>query len=540
MSEAGIALPLPVAAAKTRAVNPWIIAFAVVIPTFMEVLDTTIANVALRYIAGGLSAPVTDSEWVITSYLAANAIILPISGWLGARLGRRNYFLLSIAIFTFASTVCGMANSLGLLIAARILQGFAGGGLQPSSQGVLLDTFPPEKQGAAMTVFSVAALLAPVVGPTLGGYITDNYGWRWIFYLNVPVGLVAFFFCRAVVFDPPYLKAEQEAMRAAGKRFDTMGLCLLSVTMVCWEVMLSKGQEWDWTGDPFLRVQTLMILFVLCGGGLVWREMRIRNPLINFRTLADRNFRTCCLIIFCAFGVLYANTTTLPALLQSLFGYDATTSGLVLSPSGLFAVVMLIITSRLMSRGVDARYLMAVGLIIMGVGNYWLSLLNLDISPWQVVWPRVVLIAGVSMLFAPLNVAAFMRIPKEMRGAAVGLLALLRNEGGSVGTSVAQTIQERRLQFHSLRLGEHLDLLNPAVNNFLSDANPIYLQQSGDPVTAQQTALQALSDLRDQQASTLAYFDTFVVFAALSFVLAFLVFMMKRSVAEKGAHIAAE
>jgi DHA2 family multidrug resistance protein len=354
------------------------------------------------------------------------------------------------------------------------------------------------------------------------------------------VGLVAFFFCRAVVFDPPYLKAEQEAMRAAGKRFDTMGLCLLSVTMVCWEVMLSKGQEWDWTGDPFLRVQTLMILFVLCGGGLVWREMRIRNPLINFRTLADRNFRTCCLIIFCAFGVLYANTTTLPALLQSLFGYDATTSGLVLSPSGLFAVVMLIITSRLMSRGVDARYLMAVGLIIMGVGNYWLSLLNLDISPWQVVWPRVVLIAGVSMLFAPLNVAAFMRIPKEMRGAAVGLLALLRNEGGSVGTSVAQTIQERRLQFHSLRLGEHLDLLNPAVNNFLSDANPIYLQQSGDPVTAQQTALQALSDLRDQQASTLAYFDTFVVFAALSFVLAFLVFMMKRSVAEKGAHIAAE
>ena len=540
MNGASVATPLLVATSRTRTINPWIVAFAVVIPTFMEVLDTTIANVALRYIAGGLSAPVIDSEWVITSYLAANAIILPISGWLAVRLGRRNYFLLSIAIFTFASAMCGMANSLGILIAARVLQGFAGGGLQPSSQGVLLDSFPPEKQGAAMTVFSIAALLAPVVGPTLGGYITDNYNWRWIFYFNVPVGLAAFVFCRAVVFDPPYLKAEQQAMRASGKRFDTFGLCLLSVTMVCWEVMLSKGQEWDWTGDPFLRVQTLMILFVLCGGGLVWREMRIRNPLINFRTLAERNFRTCCIIIFCAFGVLYANTTSLPALLQSLFGYDATTSGLVLSPSGLFAVVMLVITSRLMSRGVDARYLIGVGLLIMGVGNYWLSLLNLDISPWQVVWPRVVLIMGVSMLFAPLNVAAFMRIPKEMRGAAVGLLALLRNEGGSVGTSVAQTIQERRLQFHSLRLGEHLDLLNPAVNNFLSDARPIYLQQTGDPVTAQQTALQALSDLRDQQASSLAYFDTFVAFAALSFVLAFLVFMMKRSVAEKGAHIAAE
>jgi DHA2 family multidrug resistance protein len=206
MSEAAIAGPFPAAAARPRVISPWIVAAAVVIPTFMEVLDTTIANVALRYMAGGLSAPVTDSEWVITSYLAANAIVLPISGWLAVRLGRRNYFLLSIAVFTFASALCGMATSLGMLIASRVLQGFAGGGLQPSSQGVLLDAFPPEKQGAAMTMFSVAALLAPVVGPTLGGYITDNYSWRWIFYLNLPVGLLAFFFCRMVVFDPPYLK----------------------------------------------------------------------------------------------------------------------------------------------------------------------------------------------------------------------------------------------------------------------------------------------------------------------------------------------
>jgi DHA2 family multidrug resistance protein len=540
MTGASIATPAPVASARPRVINPWIIAFAVVIPTFMEVLDTTIANVALRYIAGGLSAPVTDSEWVITSYLAANAIILPISGWLAIRLGRRNYFLLSIAVFTLASAMCGMATSLGMLIAARVLQGFAGGGLQPSSQGVLLDTFPPEKQGAAMTMFSVAALLAPVVGPTLGGYITDNYGWRWIFYLNLPVGLAALIFCRAVVFDPPYLKAEQAAARSRHGRFDTAGLCLLSVTMVCWEVMLSKGQEWDWLGDPFHRVQTLLILFLGCGGCLVWREMRIRNPLINFRTLADRNFRTCCLIIFCAFGVLYANTTTLPALLQSLFGYDATTSGLVLSPAGFFAVIMLLIIGRLLGRGVDARWLMACGLFTLGLGNLWMSYMNLDISPWQVVWPRVVVIAGLSMLFAPLNVAAFLHIPKELRGAAVGLLALLRNEGGSVGTSVAQTIQERREQFHVLRLGENLDMLNPAVKGFLADAGPAYLQQTADPVAAKQMALQALEDLRQQQASTLAYFDTFTAFAALSFVLVFSVFLMKRSVAAKGAHIAAE
>ena len=541
MNGAALAVPAPGATVeKARIINPWIVAAAVVVPTFMEVLDTTIANVALRYIAGGLSAPVTDSEWVITSYLAANAIILPISGWLGTRLGRRNYFLLSIGVFTFASAVCGMATSLGMLIAARVLQGFAGGGLQPSSQGVLLDTFPPEKQGMAMTMFSVAALLAPVVGPTLGGYITDNYGWRWIFYLNLPVGLLALFFCRAVVFDPPYLKAEQKAMRTAGRHFDTPGLCLLSVTMVCWEVMLSKGQEWDWLGDPFWRVQILLILFLLCASGLVWREMSIGNPLVNFRTLTDRNFRTCCVVIFCAFGVLYGNTTTLPALLQSLFGYDATTSGLVLSPSGLFAVVVLVIIGKLITRGVDARYLMAAGLVTMGIGNYWFSRLNLEISPWQVVWPRVVVIAGVSMIFAPLNVAAFLHIPRELRGAAVGLLALLRNEGGSVGTSVAQTIEERREQFHSLRLGENLDVLNPSVNGFLAQADPAFLAQTADPVGARQMALQALSDLRDQQASSLAYFDTFVAFAAVSVGLIFFVFLMKRSVAEKGAHVAAE
>jgi DHA2 family multidrug resistance protein len=540
MSEAAIAGAVPVAVAKPRVINPWIVAAAVVIPTFMEVLDTTIANVALRYIAGGLSAPVTDSEWVITSYLASNAIILPISGWLSVRLGRRNYFLLSIAIFTVASMMCGMATSLGMLIASRVLQGFAGGGLQPSSQGVLLDAFPPEKQGAAMTMFSIAALLAPVVGPTLGGYITDNYNWRWIFYLNLPVGLLALAFCRAVVFDPPYLKQEQARARAAHSRFDLGGLCLLSVTMVCWEVMLSKGQEWDWLGDPFLRVQTLLVLFVGCGCGLVWREMRIRNPLINFRTLADRNFRTCCIIIFCAFGILYANTTTLPALLQSLFGYDATTSGLVLSPAGLFAVIMLLFIGRLLGRGVDARWCMAAGLFTLGLGNFWFSRLNLDVDPWQIVWPRVVVILGLSMLFAPLNVAAFMHIPRELRGAAVGLLALLRNEGGSVGTSVAQTIQERREQFHTLRLGENLDVLNPAVNSFVANARPVFAQVTADPVGAKQMALQALSDLRDQQASSLAYFDTFIAFAWLSFGLVVLAFLMKRAVAEKGAHVAAE
>jgi len=520
--------------------NAWLVAVAVVIPTFMEVLDPTIANVALRYIAGGLSAPVTDSEWVITSYLAANAIILPISGWIATRLGRRNYFLLSIALFTVASMLCGMATSLIALIAFRIIQGLAGGGLQPSSQGVLLDAFPPERQGTAMTLFSIAALLAPVVGPTLGGYITDNYDWRWIFYLNVPVGTLAFVLCSRVVTDPDYLKAQQAAARGEARRFDTVGLGLLTLTMVSWEVLLSKGQEWDWFGDPFLRVQTLATLFVISLGALVRRELRVTDPLINFRTLADRHFRSCCIIIFCIFGVLYANTTSLPGLLQSLFGYDATTSGLVLSPAGVFAVAMLFVVGLLLGRGVDARYLMAVGVLTVAVGNWWMSRMNLEIGPWHVVWPRVVVIAGLSLVFAPLNVAAFLYVPRQVRGAAVGLLALLRNEGGSVGTSVAQTIQERREQFHVLRLNEKLDALYPAVGRWFEQGREYFVRSTGDVVRSQQMTLRALQGLRDRQAAGLAYFDVFWSAAVVSALLVFLVLLMRRSVAEKGAHVGAE
>jgi MFS transporter, DHA2 family, multidrug resistance protein len=521
-------------------VNPWLVAVAVVIPTFMEVLDTTIANVALRYIAGGLSAPATDSEWVITSYLAANAIILPISGWLALRLGRRNYFLLSIAFFTLSSALCGLAGSLIALIAFRVLQGLAGGGLQPSSQAVLLDAFPKEKQGAAMTIFGVAALLAPVVGPTLGGYLTDNYGWRWIFLLNVPVGLAALFLCRALVVDPDYLESERARHRSRNSAFDTAGLCLLGVTMVSWEILLSKGQEWDWLGDPFFRVQTLLALFAVGLYGLIRRELRFANPLINLRTLADRNFAVCCVTIFFAFGVLYANTVTLPELLQSLFGYDATTSGLVLSPAGVFSIMMLFIVGTLLARGVDARRLMAAGLLTMAAGNYWLSRLTLDIGPWQVVWPRVVLILGLSMLFAPLNVAAFVYIPKELRGAAVGLLALLRNEGGSVGTSIAQIIHQRREQFHTLRLNERLDSLSPAVHRLLDRVHAFFLRQTGDAPLSQQITLQALERLRRRQALSLAYFDVFSLLAAFSVLLLCLIPLMRRSVAEKGQHIGAE
>lgn len=534
------AMPAAVPVAASRTINPWLVALAVVVPTFMEVLDTTIANVALRYIAGGLSAAVVDAEWVITSYLAANAIVLPVSGWLSAHLGRRNYFLGSIALFTIASGLCGMATSLEQIILFRVLQGLAGGGLQPCTQGVLLDSFPPEKQGSAMTVFGIAGLLAPILGPPLGGWITDNYSWRWIFYINIPIGAVAFLMCYRVLEDPAYLKQERAELLKRPFHFDAIGLSLLSVAMIAWEIGLTKGQEWDWLDDPTWRFQTLLILFVVSLTGLVFWELRIANPVINLRPLGERNFAASSIIIFCAYGVLYASTTSLPGLLQSLFGYDATSSGLVMSPSGFFSIATLPIIGFLLGRGMDARGLIVGGLIMMSIGSYWMSIMNLDISPIQVIWPRVLTIIGLSMLFAPLNVAAYIYTPKVMRGAAVGLFALLRNEGGSVGTSVAQTIQVRRVQFHTLRLNENLDPLNPEVTSFIDGAQQSFMQLTGDPVTSKQMALQALANLRDQQSLSLAYFDVFRVLAVMAVCLVVLVLLMKRSVAEKGAHISAE
>ena len=526
--------------ATRSASNPWIVAAVVVVPAFMEVLDTTIAIVALRYIVGGLSATVDDGEWVITSYLAANAIILPITGWLTAHLGRRNYFLLSIGVFTLSSGLCGIATNLGQLILFRVAQGLAGGGMQPCSQGVLLDAFPRERQGAAMTLFGLAALIAPVLGPTLGGWITDHYSWRWVFFINVPVGILAFAACYTVLEDPDYLKVEQAELKRQPFQFDVTGLVLLVITVLCWEVVLSKGQEWDWLGDPFWRVQTLLILFAAALSGFIYWEMRQSHPMVNLRPLGESNFRASCIIIFCTFAVLYGASSSLPALLQSLFGYDALNAGLVMSPAGLFAVATMPVIGYLLGRGMDARWLIMTGLLIMAGGNYWMSQMNLSISPLQVVWPRVFIIMGLSMCFAPLNVAAYLYTPQKWRGAAVGLLSLLRNEGGSVGTSLAQTFHERLLQFHSLRLGEDLDPLNPALHAFINQVKGAFLKQTGDPAMSREMAVQSLANLRLQQASSLAYFDCFWLFAMVSLALVVSILFMKRSVAQKGGPLSAE
>jgi len=531
LSPAGVSRP---------AVNHWIVALVVVVPTFMEILDTTVANVALRYIAGGLSAAQSDADWVITSYLAANAIVLPITGWLSAHLGRRNYFLLSIAVFTLASAACGFATSLGQMILFRVIQGLAGGGLQPCSQGVLMDSFPPEKQGTAMTLFAVAAIIAPIVGPTLGGWLCVDYDWRWIFLINVPIGLFSLVAAHAVVDDPDYLKRERAELSRKPLNFDYIGLGLLALVMAAWEIMLSKGQEWDWLGDPFGRVQVLVTVFVVGLGLLVFREMRIANSIIDFRVLGERNFTIACVVLFCAFAVVYASSIALPGMLQTLFGYDALRAGLVMSPSGVSSLAAMVLVGVLMGRGWDARWLVAAGLVAMAAASYWMAVMNLQISPWQVVGPRMGLTLGLGLLFAPMSVAAYKYVPPRLRGAAVGLLSLLRTEGGSVGTSMASTIRERREQFHLARLNDYLGPLNSHVHDFLTRAHGLYLQKTGDVARSLQLGVQSLDDLRQQQAVSMAYFDVFWLCAALSAALVLLVLLMKRSVAEKGEHIGGE
>jgi DHA2 family multidrug resistance protein len=498
--------------------NPWLIAVVVALAAFMEVLDTSIANVALPYIAGNLGASNDQSTWVLTSYLVSNAVVLPISGWFASVLGRKWFFMTCLAIFTVSSLLCGLAPSLGAIIVFRILQGTGGGGLQPIAQAILADTFPPEKRGLAFALYGVTVIVAPTVGPTLGGWITDNYTWRWIFFINVPVGMVALFLVYRLIEDPPWAKRVKGALA----RFDYVGVSLLILGVGALQIMLDKGQEDDWFGSRF--IVTLAILTVVGLVSVVIWEWFYKSPIIDVRLFKNLNFLSANGMMFVLGLMLFSTLVMMPLFLQSLMGYTAESAGLVLSGGGLLLFCLMPIVGVLSSK-VQARYLVAFGWLTLSVGMYYSTQqLDLQISFWSASMLRLAQVFGLGFLFVPINLTSYVGMPVEKSSSVAGLVNFMRNIGSSVGTSMVTTLIARRSQFHQVHLVANVTAGRP---NVASAAAGLAARLVASGMNAELAAKQAYAVIYRSviaQASTLAYIDTYRVLAigaAIMFVLSF-------------------
>jgi DHA2 family multidrug resistance protein len=483
-------------------VNPWVVACSVMLATFMEILDTTVVNVAIPHISGNLGATFEEGTWVVTSYLVSNAIILPISGWLARYMGRKRLLLSCVAGFTLTSLLCGLANSLPGLIFFRVLQGLTGGGLQPLAQAILLETFPRHRHGQAMAAFGIGVLLAPILGPTLGGWITDNYTWRWIFYLNLPVGAFSLMMMGRFVHDPPYIR------NAKAGRIDLWGIGFLALGIGSLQVILDTGQRKDWLGSNYIR-----FFLVLCVTGLVAlviRELRAREPVVDLRALANRSFRTGVFLIGMLGYILYASLVLLPIYLQNLLGYPAYNSGLALSPRGIGALIFTPIAGQLTSK-TDPRRLLAFGLVLGSLTMFQLSGLNLNAGYWDILWPQVLQGVAMSFLFIPLMAMTMAEIRPEKMGNATSIFNLMRNIGGSVGIAAMTTFLARRTQMHQSRLVEKITAGNQHMLEMLQGLQGFFRAYGADNYTANRKALGALYGLVQSHAAMLAFVEAFWV-----------------------------
>src|SRR5580704_11550223 len=485
------------------AINPWVIAGTVMLATFMEVLDTSVANVALPHIAGSLSSSVDEATWVLTAYLVANAVVLPLSGWFSTLFGRKRFYMGCVMLFTASSAMCGLAPSLPILIVCRVLQGLGGGALQPVSQAILRETFPREKQGIAMAVYGMGVVFAPVVGPTLGGWITDNYTWRWIFLINIPVGVCSLLLTSLLIFDPPFLL--RKTLRD-GLKIDYIGLGLLATGLGSLEIMLDEGQRNDWFSSHGI-VSAAIIAAVGLIGVVVW-ELRQKEPVVDFRLLKDRTFAISTACMFILGFVLYGSTMALPLFLQTLLGYTAMQSGLALSPGGLMIMIMMPIVGMLLSK-IEARWLIIFGLIASSIGLFQMSHWSTQINFGHAVSARVVQSFGLAFLFVPINTVAFSFIAKAKTGYATGLINLARNIGGSSGIAICTTMIAQREQFHQQRLIEHVSTLDGAYQSMLNGAMQRFLNQGTDPVHAAAQAQGLIYNTMQQQAAMLSFIEVF-------------------------------
>jgi len=508
------------------AINPWLIAAAVMLATFMEVLDTSIAAVALPYIAGSLSATNDEATWVLTSYLVANAIILPASSWFSLRFGRKRFLIACIAIFTVSSFACGAATSLGLILIARAVQGAGGGALQPLSQAILLESFPPQKRGMAMAVFALGVVVAPVLGPTLGGWLTDTYSWRWAFYINIPVGIFAIFMISRYVEDPSYIK------QARPGKLDAVGLGMLALWLGCLQIILDKGQEDDWFGATWIRwaFAILIVAFV----AFLIRQFRHKEPLVDLRVFRHRNFTLGCLLIGLFGAAIYGLVTLLPLFYQELMGYTALAAGWAVSPRGIGAIVAMPVIGYLTAK-IDNRWLIMFGFMMFGIASLWFGHVNLEIGQWSLIWPILISGFGSGCVFVPLSTTAMAFLKNQEIGNASGLYNLVRNIGGSVGISVVNTIVARHEQLHRNELSAYLDRGRIAVEGSLHGLENYLFAQGASPADATQRAYGLLGADLSSQARLWAYVDDFRYMALMCFCCVPIVFALKRSVGKKGA-----
>ena len=513
--------------AGAPAANPWFIAIAVMIATFMEVMDTSIASVAVPYIAGSTASTNDQAEWVLTVYLVANAIFLPASSYLSERFGRKNFLMASLALFTFSSFLCGIAPNLGFILVARALQGIGGGALQPLSQAILIESFPPAKQGQALGLYALGVVLAPVIGPALGGYLTDAASWRWAFYINIPIGLVALLLQSRVLQDPPYIK------NAKPGKLDSIGLGTLALWVSCLQFILDKGQEDDWFGDTKIRIACVVMVFSFIA--FMVREFTAEKPLVNLSALKDRNLALGCFLVFLLGAVLYALTTVLPVFYQTLLGYDATTAGLVVSPRGIGAMVSSLLVGAIVAK-FDPRKLVGMGFAVLGIASLWLANMTLDISPWSLFWPITVSGFGLALVFVPLSQVALGTLAKSEVGNASGIFNFLRNVGGSIGISWVNTIAQRHLQTHRNDLVRSVTPSGFLLQRQIAGLTAQMSRHVG-PGRAMLRAFALTSRGLDSQAQLYAYVDDFRYLALLAFLCVPVAFFLKR--VKKGAQGAA-
>jgi DHA2 family multidrug resistance protein len=514
--------------------NPWLIAVVVAMAAFMEVLDTSIANVALPYMAGNLGASNDQSTWVLTSYLVSNAIVLPISGWLAGAIGRKRFFTMCLFMFTASSLLCGIAPSLGLLLFFRVLQGAGGGGLQPMAQAILADTFPPQQRGLAFALYGITAVTAPTIGPTLGGWITFNYSWRWIFFINLPVGLLTLFLVYTFVEDPPYLAR----IKAAGVKLDYIGIALLTLGVGALQVLLDKGQEDDWFGSQFIT--TLAVTAVVCLIGLIIWEWYQKAPIVDVRLFKSFNFASSNLMMFTLGIMLFSSLVLMPLFLQTLMGYTAQVAGLAISAGGLCLLIEMPIMGILTTK-IQARRLIAFGWLCLALAMFYSTKrIDLQIGFNTALWLRVAQVFGMGFLFVPITMVAYIGIPPEKNNAVAGIVNFMRNIGSSVGTSLVTTLLARRAQFHQQILIGHIRAGNSRLQGAVIGLSQQLANSGLDKHKAQTAAYARIYQAIQAQASAAAYIDTFMVLAVGSAMMIFLAFILKKNDPGGGGHVVAE